>query len=82
MYSKENYSMANENIHFVFNYMCLYRSALRPFINDFWFQKQQQMETTKISIEICEKTLSQPKSQFLPLKIKSVEPSKNDKSIL
>ena len=57
--SKENQSIAIENIHYVYDHKHLYRSALRPVINDFLVTKRTTyIDNKKNSIEICEKTLS------------------------
>ena len=45
--TKENDSMAIENIQYVYDHMRLYRRALRPVINDFLFTKRTTSRDNK-----------------------------------
>ena len=72
--------MTIENIQYVYDHTRLYRRALRPLNNQFFYgYKKNNKERTKNSIETCEKTLSKPYSHIWPLKICSIEPSLNTK---
>ena len=75
--------MAIENVHYVFDHIRFYRSALRPVINDFLVTKTTTIrDKKKFQLKLARKLCHSCKDIFGQQKIYSIEPSPNIKKVL